>query len=169
ETIAKYSLSINDLVLKIMKLILASLNLDVETFYESDFKKCEAYLRINGYSSHGKSIGEVALGSHADLGLVTILCQDEKGGLQIRSKEGKWLSIKPTSNSLVVNLGDSLKVWSNGRYCSSHHRVICNGWMDRMSIGLFYVFPNDREIWAPPELVDEENPRRYKPFIFSDM
>ncbi|GLJ41125.1 hypothetical protein SUGI_0851920 [Cryptomeria japonica] len=38
---------------------------------------------------------------------------------------------------------------------------------DRMSIGFFTVFPEEREIWAPVELVDDDNPRRYKPFIFS--
>ncbi|KAH9325186.1 hypothetical protein KI387_005364, partial [Taxus chinensis] len=163
ETVGKYSSSATDLASKIMKVILATLNLDVETF-------CKAYLRINGYSSDGKSIGEEALVSHADRGCLTILLGDGKEGLEIRSKEGKWFSVKPVSDTLVVNVGDSLKAWSNGRYRSSHHRVVCKGWTDRMSIALFYAFPNDKKIWAPAELVDEEiNPRRYKSFTFSDF
>ncbi|KAH9325189.1 hypothetical protein KI387_005367, partial [Taxus chinensis] len=170
ETIGKYSLSATDLVSKIMKVILASLDLDVETFYKSDFENCKSYLRISGYSSHGKSIGEEALFSHADWGCLTILLEDGKEGLEIRSKEGKWFMIKPISDSLVVNVGDSLKAWSNGEYRSSHHRVVYKEWMDRMSIALFYVFPNDKKVWAPAELVHEEiKPRRYKPFIFSDF
>ncbi|KAH9325187.1 hypothetical protein KI387_005365 [Taxus chinensis] len=170
ETVGKYSSSATDLASKIMKVILATLNLDVETFYRSDFENCKAYLRINGYPSDGKSIGEEALFSHADVGCLTILLGDEKEGLEIRSKEGKWFSVKPVSDTLVVNVGDSLKAWSNGRYRSSHHRVVCKGWTDRMSIALFYVFPNDKKIWAPAELVDEEiNPRRYKSFTFSDF
>ncbi|KAH9325185.1 hypothetical protein KI387_005363 [Taxus chinensis] len=102
-----------ELASKIMKLILASHDLDVEKFYKSDFENCEAYLRINGYSSNGKSIGEKALLSHADRSCLTIMLGDEKEGLEIRSKEGKWLTVKPVSNTLVVNVGDSLKFMPN--------------------------------------------------------
>ncbi|KAH9313869.1 hypothetical protein KI387_022496, partial [Taxus chinensis] len=45
---------------------------------------------------------------------------------------------------------------SNGRYRGSHHHVVCKGWTNRMSIAQFYVFPNDKKIWAPAELMDEE-------------
>ncbi|GLJ41168.1 hypothetical protein SUGI_0852400 [Cryptomeria japonica] len=98
-----------------------------------------------------------------------ILYQDDVGGLQIRSKEGKWFNVKPLSHSFVINLGDSLKAWSNGRYHSADHRVVCKGWIDRMSIAFFISFPMETEIWAPEELVDKDNPRRYKPFIFSQF
>ncbi|KAH9292933.1 hypothetical protein KI387_041881 [Taxus chinensis] len=171
ETVGKYSSSATNLASKIMKVILATLNLDLETFYRSDFENCKAHLRINGHSSDGKSIGEEALFSHTDRGCLTILLGDEKEGLEIRSKEGKWFSVKTVSDTLVVNVGDSLKVMPNyGRYRSSHHRVVCKGWTDQMSIALFYEFPNDKKIWTPAELVDEEiNPRRYKSFTFSDF
>ncbi|XP_057847399.2 2-oxoglutarate-dependent dioxygenase DAO-like [Cryptomeria japonica] len=59
--------------------------------------------------------------------------------------------------------------WTNSRYRSAEHRVVCKGWRDRMSIALFSYFPQETEIWAPEELVEDNNPRRYKPFILSHL
>ncbi|KAH9325169.1 hypothetical protein KI387_005347 [Taxus chinensis] len=169
ETLGTYAVCLSNLAQKIIKMILASLGLDVDSFYRADFEICSSVLRVNGYSSNEKSIGEEALLAHTDPVCLTILYQDDVGGLQIRSKEGNWFTVKPRSHSFVVNVGDCLKAWSNGRYRSAEHRVVYTGWKDRMSIGLFYVFPDDAQIWAPTELVDEENPRRYKPFINSQL
>ncbi|GLJ41132.1 hypothetical protein SUGI_0851990 [Cryptomeria japonica] len=167
ETMATYSLSISNLETKITKIILASLGLDANAFYRSHFEKCPSILRINGYSSEKLSIGEDVLSSHTDGGCLGILKQDDVGGLQIRSQEGEWFNVKPLPYSFVVNVGDSLKAWSNGRCRSAEHRVVYKGWRDRMSIAFFTVFPEEMEIWAPVELVDDDNPRRYKPFVFS--
>ncbi|GLJ41142.1 hypothetical protein SUGI_0852130 [Cryptomeria japonica] len=86
-----------------------------------------------------------------------------------RTLRGVWLNVKPLSHSFVVNLGDSIKAWTNSRYRSAEHRVVCKGWRDRMSIALFSYFPQETEIWAPEELVEDNNPRRYKPFILSHL
>ncbi|XP_059066450.1 2-oxoglutarate-dependent dioxygenase DAO-like [Cryptomeria japonica] len=59
--------------------------------------------------------------------------------------------------------------WINGRYRSAEHRVICTGCRKRMSIVVLTTFPEETEIWAPEELVDDNHPRRYKPFVFSDL
>ncbi|KAH9307755.1 hypothetical protein KI387_035666, partial [Taxus chinensis] len=169
ETIRTYILCMEELARKISKIIIASLGLHVETFYHSDFEKCKTTLRINHYNSKGKSIEEEILFPHTDLSCITILYQDNSGGLQIRSNEGEWLNVKPVSNSLVVNLGDSLKAWSNGRYRSAEHRAVCKGWADRYSVPYFVSFYHDKEIWAPSELVNDEHPQRYRPFIFKQL
>ncbi|KAH9316724.1 hypothetical protein KI387_025351, partial [Taxus chinensis] len=109
EVIGTFGLSLSDLSTKITKLILATLGLDAETFYESDFEKCKPTLCISGYSSHGKCEGEEALPSHADAGCVTILYNDETQGLEVRSKQGKWFSVEHAPDSFAVMLGDSLK------------------------------------------------------------
>ncbi|GLJ41123.1 hypothetical protein SUGI_0851900 [Cryptomeria japonica] len=167
ETMTTYVSSVSNLGEKITKIILASLGLDANAFYHSHFDKFASVLRINGFPSDKVSIGEEVLIHHTDLGCVTILYQDDVGGLQIRSVEGEWFNVKPLPHSFVINVGDSLKAWSNGKYRSAEHRVVYNGWRDRISIGFFTFFPDETEIWAPVELVDDENPRRYKPFVFS--
>ncbi|GLJ41187.1 hypothetical protein SUGI_0852640 [Cryptomeria japonica] len=120
-------------------------------------------------ADYEKSVGEEVLTPYADPGCLTILHNDEGEGLEVLSKEGKWINVKPSPNSLVVNLGESLKAWSNGRYRSADHRVICKGWQNRLSVPLFYSFPRDAQIFAPEILVNEDNPRRYKPFVFSEL
>ncbi|GLJ41196.1 hypothetical protein SUGI_0852780 [Cryptomeria japonica] len=169
EAIGAFSSYLSDLAQRIIKLILVSLGLDAESFYHSDFEKCKALLRINGYSSHGKSNGEEALIAHADRGCLTILRNDEEEGLQVRSKEGKWINIKPSPHSLIVNLGICFNAWSNDRYMCAVHRVICKGWENRLSVPLFLSFADDAQIAAPDTLLNKDNPRRFKPFIFSEL
>ncbi|GLJ37523.1 hypothetical protein SUGI_0762470 [Cryptomeria japonica] len=113
EAFRTYSLRMAELARKICKIILASLGWDVENFYHFHFEKCRAHMRIMHYFSDAKSVEEELLFSHTDIGCITILYQDNVGGLQIRSKEGEWLNVKPISNSFVVNLGDSIKVRKN--------------------------------------------------------
>ncbi|GLJ41158.1 hypothetical protein SUGI_0852290 [Cryptomeria japonica] len=167
ETFTTYALCVSKLAQKITKIILASLGLDSKAFYRYQFEKSAAVLRINGYKPANMSSEEEKILSHTDMGCLTILYQDDVGGLQIRSQEGEWFNIKPLSNAFVINLGDSFKAWSNGRYRSADHRVVCRGCRYRISIAFFTAFPEDMEIWAPEELVDDNNPRRYKPFIYS--
>ncbi|GLJ41556.1 hypothetical protein SUGI_0860080 [Cryptomeria japonica] len=64
---------------------------------------------------------------------------------------------------------ETLKACTNGWYRSAEHRVVCKGCRDRMSIALFTSFPEETEIWAPEELVDDNNPRHYKPLILSHL
>ncbi|GLJ41141.1 hypothetical protein SUGI_0852120 [Cryptomeria japonica] len=169
EAMAKYASCVSDLAQKITKAILASLGLDAQVYYHNYFENCRKVMRINGYSLENMSIEEEALLAHTDSGFLTILYQDDVGGLQIRSREGEWFNVKPLSHSFVVNLGDSFKAWTNGLYRSAEHRVVCKSCRDRMSIAFFTSFPAETEIWAPEELVDKKNPRLYKPFIFSDF
>ncbi|KAH9307753.1 hypothetical protein KI387_035664, partial [Taxus chinensis] len=109
ETFRTYASCMEELMAKISKIFIASLGLDVETFYHSDFEKCRTSFRINHYKSEGKPIDEEILFPHTDLDCFTILYQDNKGGLQIRSKEGQWLNVNPVAHSFVVNLGDCLQ------------------------------------------------------------
>ncbi|GLJ41190.1 hypothetical protein SUGI_0852710 [Cryptomeria japonica] len=143
EAMGTFSLFLSDLAKRILKLILVSLGLDSEAFYHSDFEKYR--------------------------GCLTILHTDEEEGFEVRSKEGRWINVKPSPNSLIVNLGISLKAWSNGRFRCAVPRVICKGWQNRLAVPLFLSFADDARISAPEELVNENNARRYKPFIFCEL
>ncbi|KAH9324658.1 hypothetical protein KI387_004836, partial [Taxus chinensis] len=170
ETIGAYTSGTADLQCKITIIILASLGLDAETFYHSDFEKCTSYMRIHLYNSDGKlTKDEEALFAHTDPNCFTILYQDNDGGLQIKSNQGNCMDVKPLSNSLLVNIGELLKAWSNGRYRSVEHRVIYKGWTNRISVVWTVEFPYDKEIWAPAELVDQHHPRCFHPFTFSQV
>ncbi|KAH9325182.1 hypothetical protein KI387_005360, partial [Taxus chinensis] len=121
ETVGSYASHMRDLVEKIIKIILASLNLDVHSFYHSDFEKCGSYLRLNYYQFVGEVREKIGFPSHPDPVCLTILYNDAREGLEIRSKQGKWFSVKPQSYSFIVNVGDTLRAWTNGTYRSSEH------------------------------------------------
>ncbi|GLJ05875.1 hypothetical protein SUGI_0027050 [Cryptomeria japonica] len=170
EAIRTYVVSVADLASRISKIIVASLGLDVETVYHADFENFVSHMRINLYVTDRKmSMEEEIPRSHTDIGCFTILYQDKEGGLQVRSKEGKWVDVRPLPNSFVINVADCMKAWSNGRFRSAEHRVVYKGWKDRISIPYFVQFPPDKQITAPEELVDDDHPRRYRPFTFSQF
>ncbi|CAD6245610.1 unnamed protein product [Miscanthus lutarioriparius] len=107
---------------------------------------------------------ELTLGMppHSDYGLFTFVLQDHVEGLQVMH-DGRWLTVDPVPGSFVVNVGDHLEIYSNGRYKSVLHRVRVNSTRPRISVASFHSLPAERVIRPAPELVDEQagNPRRY--------
>ncbi|XP_028127473.1 gibberellin 2-beta-dioxygenase 8-like isoform X2 [Camellia sinensis] len=74
---------------------------------------------------------------HTDSDFLTILCQDHVGGLQV-AKDGKWVSVKPNPEALIIIIGDLFQAWSNGVYKSIEHRVVTNHEVERFSVGYFF-------------------------------
>ncbi|XP_042514056.1 gibberellin 2-beta-dioxygenase 8-like [Macadamia integrifolia] len=97
------------------------------------------------------------LGSHTDSTVLSILNQDEVGGLQI-CKDDRWIEIRPITNTLVVNLGDMFQAMSNDEYKSAKHRVMNKG-EERISI-CYFVFPEDDGVIQST---------KYKPFTYKDF
>ncbi|MAE93034.1 MAG: hypothetical protein CL910_00095 [Deltaproteobacteria bacterium] len=112
-------------------------------------------------------LGETALGYHTDPGILTLLLQDETGGLQALSREKKWIDVPPRRGRVVVNIGDMLQVWSNDRYRAGVHRVEPMTRQDRYSIPLFYNPPFEEVIQPIAELGDEAP--RYRSFTWSEF
>ena len=88
--------------------------------------------------------------AHTDFGVLTVLCQDDIGGLELESLDGEWIAVPPIPSTMVVNVGDLLARWSNGRYRSTPHRVIITSGRERLSVVLAYD-PNF-ETLADPSL-----------------
>ena len=92
------------------------------------------------YPPQPEGAGEDQFGvaPHTDFGVVTVLCQDEIGGLEIQQRTGEWAAMPPIPGTLVVNIGDLLERWSNRRYRSTVHRVINSSGRERLSLVLAY-------------------------------
>ncbi len=112
-------------------------------------------------------LGETALGHHTDPGVLTLLLQDETGGLQAHSRDDGWIDVPPPPGTIVVNLADSLQVWSNDRYRAAVHRVVPMTKRGRYSIPYFYN-PELDAVIEPISELGEEGPR-YRPFTWREF
>ncbi|MEM7189291.1 MAG: 2OG-Fe(II) oxygenase family protein [Pseudomonadota bacterium] len=79
---------------------------------------------------------QFGVGPHTDFGVLTVLCQDDVGGLQVQGLDGEWLEAPPIPGSLIVNVADLLARWTNGSYVSTPHRVVNASGRERMSLVL---------------------------------
>ena len=84
----------------------------------------------------GAAEDQFGVAPHTDFGVLTVLCQDEVGGLQIQRRDGAWIAMPPIPGTFVVNIGDLLERWSNRRYRSTVHRVINSSGRERLSLVL---------------------------------
>ena len=112
----------------------------------------------------------VGVGRHSDVSTLTVLLQDEIGGLYVRvENKNKWIHVPPIKGSLVINIGDALQIMSNGRYRSVEHRVAANGSSDRISVPIF-VNPRPSDVIFPfPEaLANYGEEAIYKKVLYSD-
>lgn len=94
------------------------------------------------------------VGEHTDYGLLTILRQDDVGGLQVKSRSG-WVSAPPIRNTFVCNIGDMLDRMTGGQYRSTPHRVLNAAGRPRMSFPCFFDPNFDAEI-KPIEMPSAE-------------
>ncbi len=77
------------------------------------------------------------MGEHTDYGLLTILLQDDAGGLEVKSRS-RWVSAPPVPGSFVCNIGDMLDRMTGGLYRSTPHRVRNPAARDRLSFPFFF-------------------------------
>jgi isopenicillin N synthase-like dioxygenase len=89
------------------------------------------------------------VGEHTDYGLVTILAQDDRGGLEVRTPGG-WVAVPPRPGSLVCNIGDMLERLTGGQYRSTPHRVRNRSDGDRLSFPFFLDPSWDATVQALP-------------------
>ncbi|XP_068311387.1 gibberellin 2-beta-dioxygenase 8-like [Pyrus communis] len=114
--------------------------------------------RYPPHCSNPSSASARGMDVHTDSSVLSILNQDEVGGLEVL-KDNEWFSVNPIPNTLIVNLGDMMQAISNDKYKSVKHRVKVNRSKERISI-CHFVFPGEGSV------IRSSN---YKPFTYRDF
>ncbi|CAA7055973.1 unnamed protein product [Microthlaspi erraticum] len=114
-------------------------------------------VRILGYPGVNQE-NHIGCGAHTDYGLLSLINQDDdKTALQVRNLAGDWIPVIPIPGSFICNIGDMLKILSNGEYESTLHRVINNSPRYRVCVGFFYETNFDAMV-EPLDIFKEKYP-----------
>ena len=139
EVLEKYTCNMTKLGRNLMRLALLSSGVrDLSVMQSLDTPTI--WLRLLYYPPISKNSPSDLYGSapHTDFGCLTILAQDEIGGLQVQTLEGEWIDVPKIEGSFVVNVGDMLSRYTNGLLRSTPHRVINKSGKERFSCPFFF-------------------------------
>ncbi|SDI38700.1 isopenicillin N synthase family dioxygenase [Pseudomonas panipatensis] len=153
----------------LLRAVAVSLGID-EQFFAAKYHKPLQRTQAIYYPPHPAQAEADLFGvaPHTDYGCITLLYQDDSGGLQVRELGSQsWVDATPLAGSLVVNVGDLLARWSNDRFRSTLHRVInCSG-HERYSIATFFD-PDYQSVVDPRDLGIADEASRYAPVKAGD-
>jgi isopenicillin N synthase-like dioxygenase len=150
---------------RLMGMIALSLELE-ETFFDAMVAEPFALMCLNHYPPQpvAAPAGQLGAGAHTDWGGVTLLLQDELGGLEVRNVSGEWVRADPVPGTFVVNLGDMIQRWTNDLYISNMHRVLNRQRArSRLSVALFFNPDYFTRAECLPGCFSDERPPRYSP------
>ncbi|XP_024969769.1 gibberellin 20 oxidase 3-like [Cynara cardunculus var. scolymus] len=155
--------SMRKLALNLMELLEISLGVEGQNYYRKLYEDCISLVRCNYYPKCNQPNLTHGVGPHCDPTTITILYQDQVGGLEV-FVDNKWKSITPNPDALVINIGDTFKALSNGKYMSCLHRVAVNRFEPRLSVAFFLSPKGDKELKPPQDLINKDGEQKYPSF-----
>ncbi|KAH7664337.1 gibberellin 2-oxidase protein [Dioscorea alata] len=135
DVMEKLAGAMSELACLIAGVLAENLGYSGHSFLEN-CNKNTCFIRLNRYPPCPFSPEPFGLTPHTDSDFLTILYQDQVGGLQLM-KDSKWVAVKPNPHALIVNIGDLFQAWSNDIYKSVEHKVMVNRKVDRYSVAYF--------------------------------
>jgi len=176
-TLSDYRDAVTKLGLSLLEAFCVGLGLPAD-FMRADFENDHTgFIRLNYYpvkdplaqsNVENMPVADLGVHHHTDAGALTVLMQDEVGGLQV-FKDGFWHDIPPVPDAFVINTGDMMQVWSNDIYQAAIHRVLAMEQKDRYSIPFFFNPSAATEVSPLPTVVTDERPAQYRTINWSDF
>lgn len=162
--VSSYMASLGRLAQDVLSLIAIALGLPQGYFEQHYTARPTTLLRVFRYPAPpAGTTGVLGVGEHTDYGLLTIVAQDDVGGLQVRTESG-WRDVPPIPGTFVCNIGDMLDKLTGGWFRSTPHRVWNRSSRERLSIPFFFDPDFDAEIHplrTPVVSVAEDERRRW--------
>ncbi len=169
EAVTIYNAALRQVARDFTRLIARALDLAPQAL-DMHFGKPTTFLRLLHYPPQPVDAADDEFGSapHTDYGFITILAQDNVGGLMVRRRDGTWLKATPLPGTFVVNVGDMLARWTNGRWQSTPHGVKNLSARDRYSVPFFFDPGMDEVIECLPTCRAPAEAPRYQPVRYGD-
>jgi isopenicillin N synthase-like dioxygenase len=167
EAIESYYRRVDAVGARLIRLVALSLALPAD-FFAAAFDPPWTSLRCLCYPPQPEDAqyNQMGAGAHTDIGALTILAQDDCGGLELCNVAGEWLSAVVIPRTFVVNIGDMLARWTNDRYRSSLHRVMhATTKRSRYSMAFFYSPRHATTIAPIPSCVAPGEAPKYEPVL----
>jgi isopenicillin N synthase-like dioxygenase len=158
--------------LKILKAIARFLDIDEDYFIDT-VRDGNSVMRLLHYPPiEGEPGSHVRAGAHEDINTITLLLGAEEAGLELQTKDGRWIPVSPKPGELVVNIGDMLQRLTNGQLRSTSHRVVNpprERWgHSRYSMPFFLHFRSDFLIEALPGTVPAGEQPKWPPITANE-
>ncbi|MGH6705203.1 MAG: isopenicillin N synthase family dioxygenase [Sphingomicrobium sp.] len=110
--------------LKVLRAIARFLEVDEEYFTDT-VRDGNSVMRLLHYPAQDEPTGNhIRAGAHEDINTITLLLGAEEAGLELKTKDGRWIPVSPKEGELVINIGDMLQRLTNGLLRSTSHRVV---------------------------------------------
>lgn len=116
-------------------------------YFRTRFSRPMALLRGNYYPSRPAGAGDKDFGiaTHTDYGCLTLLATDGTPGLEVRKRGGGWMPVTAEPGIFVINFGEMLEMWTEGRIKATPHMVV-GGSEERLSVPLFFNPDHDADV-----------------------
>jgi len=109
---------------KVLRAIARFLEVDEEYFTDT-VRDGNSVMRLLHYPAQTEPTGShIRAGAHEDINTITLLLGAEEAGLELKTKDGRWIPVSPKPGELVINIGDMLQRLTNGVLRSTSHRVV---------------------------------------------
>ncbi|KAF2298909.1 hypothetical protein GH714_029053 [Hevea brasiliensis] len=169
EVTSEYARQLRGLATKILSVLSIGLGLE-EGRLEKEVGGLEELLlqmKINYYPKCPQPDLALGVEAHTDISALTFILHNMVPGLQL-FYQGKWVTAKCVPNSIIMHIGDTIEILSNGKYKSILHRGLVNKEKVRISWAVFCEPPREKIILKPlPEIVTETEPAQYPPRTFA--
>lgn len=163
-----YSEELMNLACKLLDVLSEAMDLEKEALTKACVDMDQKVV-VNFYPKCPQPDLALGLKRHTDPGTITLLLQDQVGGLQATRDGGNtWITVQPVEGAFVVNLGDHGHYLSNGRFKNADHQAVVNSNYSRLSIATFQN-PAPEAIVYPLKVREGEKPVLDEPITFSEM